>query len=293
MSSKLAVNAALLLVAFIWGFGFIPQKLGMNYVGPAAFNALRFGLGAITLLPIIWLLRNRSAKVVGKSTIMLGAGLGGLLFLGALLQQIALQLTSVANVAFITGLYVIIVPIIGFFLGLRYAFIIWLGGLIAIVGLYWMTGGGTGASLKGDLIALVGAVMWALHIIVLSRKAGSHPQIKLSALQFAFCAVFSFLFALKFEGRVLPTEMMGYLWPVVNGIIVVAFAYTLQVIVMDRAEPFQASLIFSLEAVFGAVAGYLFFDESFTAAALVGACLMLVGCVMAQIPSQNSMLEKS
>lgn len=283
-SSRLAVNTALLLVAVIWGFGFVPQKLGMDYVGPAAFNALRFSLGALTLLPVILFWQRKSPRPIGEETFRLGLGLGVLLFFGALLQQKALLYTSVANVAFITGLYVIIVPMIGFFIGLRYALIVWSGGIIAIVGLYLMTGGSTDTSLKGDIIALMGAIMWALHIMLLARKAGDHPQVPLAALQFVFCAALSLVFALITEPILFPSEPLGFLWPVVNGVIVVGFAYTLQVVVMDKAEPFQASIIFSLEAVFGAIAGYWVFSESFTLAALLGAGLMLIGCLLAQVP---------
>lgn len=288
MNSKLAVNSWLVLIAVIWGFGFVPQKLGMNYLDPAAFNAWRFTLGALTLLPIVTfasgrLSSERSSQSV-SATIKLGAVLGGLLFLGALMQQLALLHTSVANVAFITGFYVIIVPVISFFFGVRYGVIVWLGGIIAIVGLYLMTGGAQSTSLKGDGIALLGAVAWALHILLLSRKAGSHPQIKLSAYQFAFCALYSAVFSVMFESIHVPQEIIGYLWPLVNGVIVVGIGYTLQVVVMDKADPFAASIILSLEAVFGALAGYWVFNESFTAAALVGAALMLVGCLMAQWP---------
>ena len=288
MNSKLAINGWLLFIAIIWGFGFVPQKLGMDYLEPGAFNAWRFALGALTLLPIIAFasgrLSSEQSDQSSRSTIKLGALLGGLLFLGALMQQLALLHTSVANVAFITGLYVIIVPAISFFFGVRYAAIVWLGGITAIVGLYLMTGGAQSPSLKGDAIALVGAVMWALHILALSHKAGAHPQIKLSGYQFGFCALYSVMFSLVFESALIPKEAMGYVWPLLNGVVVVGIAYTLQVVVMDKADPFAASVILSLEAVFGALAGYWVFDESFTAAALVGAVLMLVGCLMAQWP---------
>lgn len=292
MNGAPVVNGCLLLIAIVWGFGFVPQKLGMDYLEPGAFNAWRFALGALTLLPIIKFFSNSLASEkttqTSQATLSLGALLGGLLFLGALLQQLALLHTSVANVAFITGLYVIIVPVISFFFGVRYAALVWFGGVIAIVGLYLMTGGAQSPSLKGDAIALLGAVMWALHILAISYKAGTHPQIKLSAYQFAFCAAYSVAFSLIFENALIPKELIGFLWPLINGVIVVGFAYTLQEVVMNRADPFSASIILSLEAVFGAVAGYWFFNESFTAAAFLGAGLMLVGCLMAQMPDTDS-----
>ncbi len=284
MKSTLAINLWLVLIALIWGFGFVPQKYGMDHFGPAAFNAWRFIFGAITLLPVMVLVSRKSTVTPVFATIKLGVLLGALLFMGALLQQIALMHTSVANVAFITGLYVIVVPVIGLCLGSRYPVIVWLGGIMAIVGLYLMTGGVDSPTLKGDLVALAGAVAWAVHIILLARNAGSHPQITLAATQFFFCALFSLAFAIMFETVLVPTSMAAFSWPLLNGVVVVGIAYTLQVFVMDRAEPFSASIILSLEAVFGALAGYWVFDESFTAAASVGAGFMLIGCVLAQLP---------
>lgn len=288
MKTKSAVNFWLVVVAIIWGVGFVPQKLGMEYLGPAAFNTWRFALGALTVLPVIFLLRRNTGRVVTVETWVLGGVLGLLLFMGALCQQLALLSTSVANVAFITGLYVILVPVIGYFFGIRYALIVWTGGLIAMIGLYLITGGLQGSAVKGDLIAIVGAVMWAAHIMVLSRFAGKHPQLKLSALQFLFCSLFSLSYALSFESIVVPTELFGLFWPLVNGGIVVGLAYTLQVILLEKADPFEASIIFSLEAVFGAIAGYFVFDESLTMAGLVGASMMLVGCVLAQVPGAKA-----
>jgi len=215
-------------------------------------------------------------------TIKLGVLLGGLLFAGALLQQISLLYTSVANVAFITGLYAIIVPMIGYFLGYRYGLIVWFGGLLAIAGLYLMTGGGNSVSLKGDLIALIGAVFWAIHLLFLVKRAGRHQQMVLAFYQFIFCAIFSLIFAVASQDSLLPSAPSGYLWPLINGVIVVGVAYTLQVLVLSDAEPFSASLILSLEAVFGAIAGYLFFAESLESLAFFGAFLMLLGCVLAQ-----------
>lgn len=277
------VNACLLLVALIWGFGFIPQKLGMEYLGPSAFNAMRFALGALTLVPVMLLMKNvTSEELVNIATVKFGVLLGGLLFAGALLQQLSLLYTSVANVAFITGLYAIIVPLIGYFLGYRYALVVWFGGLLAIIGLYLMTGGSQGVSLKGDLLALIGAVFWAIHLLVLVKRAGRYQQMVLAFYQFVFCVIFSVISALIMQEALLPSEPKGYLWPLLNGVIVVGIAYTLQVLVLSEAEPFSASLILSLEAVFGAIAGYLVFGEVVEGLALFGAVLMLVGCVLAQ-----------
>lgn len=292
MRSSVAVNLVLLLIAVIWGFGFVPQKLGMQYLGPAAFNALRFALGAATLVPVMLLMKSVSKRdFANRATVKMGLLLGFLLFVGALLQQISLQYTSVANVSFITGLYTIVVPLIGYFLGYRYGLIVWAGGLIAVLGLYLMAGGGDSGALKGDLIAMVGAIVWAVHLLVIAEKAAKFNQIVLSFFQFVFCALFSLCVAAIYEQKVLPSEAIGYLWPLINGVVVVGVAYTLQVIIMHHAEPFAAALILSLEAIFGALAGYLWLSEQMSLAALMGAALMLFGCVLAQLPNKNQELS--
>ena len=291
MKNPLVINLTLLLIAIIWGFGFVPQRLGMDYLGPAAFNALRFALGALTLVPLLLLLNRRSnfSALMNRSTLVMGLVLGALLFGGATFQQISIQYTSIANVAFITGLYVIIVPLIGIFIGYKYRMIVWAGGLIAVIGLYLMTVAGSQGenALKGDLLALIGAVFWAIHLLVLAKRAGSHNQLVLAFYQFVFCAVFSSVAALAFEATLLPLQAAGYIWPALNGVLVVGVAYTLQVLVMQHAEPFAASLILSLEAVFGALAGYLVFSEQWGLAALVGGIMMLLGCTLAQLPESE------
>lgn len=285
MKKQILVNLVLLFIAVIWGVGFVPQKLGMEYLGPAAFNALRFALGALTLVPVMLLMRSVTrSDFINQSTLVMGFLLGSLLFGGALLQQISLQYTSIANVSFITGLYVIVVPSIGYFLGYRYGLIVWGGGIIAVIGLYLMTSGGDMGSLKGDLIATIGAVLWAMHLLVIAEKAANFNQIVLSFFQFVFCALLSLFVAAFYESKILPTEIAGYLWPLLNGIVVVGAAYTLQVIIMDHAEPFSAALILSLEAVFGALAGYFWLSEQLSLAALMGAAMMLLGCLLAQMP---------
>ena len=200
-----------------------------------------------------------------------------------------------ANVSFITGLYAIVVPLIGYFLGYRYGLVVWAGGILAIVGLYLMTQGGepevAKAALKGDLIAMIGAVIWAAHLLVISEKASNHKQLVLAFHQFLVCAALSFIVALVFEEKVLPTSTMAIAWPLLNGIVVVGLAYTLQVIMLEKAEPFSASLILSLEAVFGALAGYFWLNENMTLAAVFGAALMLFGCLLAQLYAAKALPE--
>ncbi|MEO0368169.1 MAG: DMT family transporter [Pseudomonadota bacterium] len=289
MRSVVVVNLTLLFIAFVWGFGFVPQRLGMDFMGPNAFNALRFACGALTLLPLLFFIQSIGWRDVRPdATLSLGLVLGVLLFGGAAFQQMSIQYTKLANVAFITGLYVIIVPLIAYFLGYRYKLVVWIGGVLAIVGMYLMNDLSNEISLKGDILALIGAVFWAIHLLVLSEKAGNHKQLLLAFYQFAFCALFSLVLALAIEPAGVPTDMASLTWPLVNGVLVVGIAYTLQVWVMEHAEPFLASLILALEAVFGALFGYFVFDEVLFIWGLIGAGLMLFGCLLAQLPGTQS-----
>jgi drug/metabolite transporter (DMT)-like permease len=284
-------NTALLLVAIVWGIGFVPQRLAMEYFDPAAFNALRFIIGAGVLIPVLLINKQVSSAIFfSKTAVLLGLLLGGLIFAGALFQQISIQYTSLANVAFITGMYVIVVPVLGYFIGFSYRLVVWFGGVLAIFGMYLMTmvGASADASFYGDMLAMVGAVFWALQLLVLAKLAGRSNQLVLAFYQFLFCAIFSLIFALGFEERLLPMLLEAYLWPIVNGVLVVGFAYTLQVVVMQHAEPFAAALIFSLEAVFGALAGYFVFAEQLGLAAMLGAAMMLLGCALAQLPAAKT-----
>ena len=141
--------------------------------------------------------------------------------------------------------------------------------------------------LQGDLFALVGALFWALHLLAITYFVARYNQFVLAFYQFVFCALISAVISISFEERVIPTDNMGYVWALVNGIIVVGIAYTLQVVALKQAKPFVAAVIFSLEAVFGALVGYWFFDEVLGLYGLIGALLMLFGCILSQLPERN------
>tara|TARA_R110001599_G_scaffold59291_1_gene164542 strand:- start:2 stop:913 length:912 start_codon:yes stop_codon:yes gene_type:complete len=291
-SSPLLVNGMLLLVAFLWGVGFVPQRLGMETLDAMAFNAWRFGFGALSLIPVFFFMRLKFSAFKQLNTIMGGLVLGVLLCIAAGLQQISIGMTKLANVAFITGFYVILVPVIGLFVAHRYPIITWVGGFFALIGLALLSGftgelGLTDVGVQGDLLALVGAVFWALHLLAITYYVARYNQFALAFYQFVFCTLISAGISIGFEVRVIPTDNMGYVWALVNGILVVGIAYTLQVVALKQAKPFVAAVIFSLEAVFGALVGYWFFDEVLGLYGLVGALLMLFGCILSQLPERD------
>jgi drug/metabolite transporter (DMT)-like permease len=286
--SSLVINVTLLLVALIWGLGFIPQRMGLETLGPMAFNTWRFAFGAITLLPIIWLFRVGRAELFDIKALTAGLVLGILLSAAAGFQQISLGLTKVANVAFITGFYVVFVPVIGLFLKHRYSLITWSGGGLALLGLALLSGFQGEIQVEGDGLALLGAFFWALHLLAITAFVQRYNQYALAFYQFLFCALFSLAANLMFESSLFATDSNGYVWALANGVIVVGIAYTLQIIALKHSDPFMASIIFSLESVFGAIAGYWFFQEILGFYGFVGAALMLVGCLLAQMPEKDT-----
>ena len=285
--TPLLVNGMLLLVAFLWGVGFAPQRLGMDSLDAMAFNAWRFGFGALSLLFVFFFIRLKFSEFKQVNVIIGGFVLGVLLCAGAGLQQMSIGMTKLANVAFITGFYVILVPVLGLFMAHRYPLITWVGGVLALIGLALLSGftgelSLTDVGLQGDILALIGALFWALHLLAITYFVARYNQFVLAFYQFVFCSLISAGISLGFEERVIPTDNMGYVWALVNGILVVGIAYTLQVIVLKQAKPFVAAVIFSLESVFGAMIGYWFFDEVLGLYGLIGALLMLFGCILSQ-----------
>lgn len=279
-------NLILLFVSLIWGISFVFQREAMDYMGPFSFNAFRFLLGGLVLLPIIWKTKSykKENSTSKRKALFKGAFAAGLLmFCGAGFQQFGIQYTTLANVGFITGLYIVFVPIIGIFLGHRYKHGIWIAILIAATGLYLLSGAEGFTMAYGDLLVLMGAVFWAIHVIVIDHMSSKHDQVSFAALQFFFCAALSYAAALAVDDKALITTFEEWKWVLASGIVAVGLGYTLQVIGQTVSPPTQAAVIMSLEAVFAALAGYVVYDETLGTKALIGCTLMLGGCLMAQL----------
>ncbi|WP_372599998.1 DMT family transporter, partial [Amphritea sp.] len=214
---------------------------------------------------------------------------GILLFLGASLQQAGLLWTSAGNAGFITGLYIIIVPLMGLLLGHITRLNTWLGGLLAVVGLYFLTvDTNTGASFtinSGDLLVLGSAFFWAAHVVVIGRLASQLDNLRLAIIQFMICALLSFIVALIFEQDSLSLSNIVLAWQPIAyaGLLSVGVAYTLQVVAQRNAPASHAAIIMSLEAVFAALGGWWLLDEGFSNRALTGCTLMLAGMILSQL----------
>jgi drug/metabolite transporter (DMT)-like permease len=291
-----AADLLLLITALIWGTAFVAQRVGMNHIGPLFYNGFRFTLGALVLLPLIhW--RNGRMLQNPQSTFQLFRGgflAGVVLFAAATLQQVGLVYTTAGKAGFITGLYVIFVPMIGLFLGHKPGFGGWLGAVLAVAGMYLLSVTESLTVSPGDLWVLAGAVFWSIHMLILARLSPRMDTIKLACIQFTICALLSYIGGLLTESLTIAS-LIGAAVPILyGGLLSVGIAYTLQVVAQKDAPPVHAAIILSLEAVFSAVAGWIILGEILSARGITGCTLMLAGMLCAQLwPQQQEHISES
>lgn len=290
----MTADMLLLLTAAIWGFAFVAQRAGMAFMGPFTFNAIRFLAGGLSVLAIYKLFstqfgQKRSERTFTKKDLWLGGGITGVvLFLGASLQQIGLVGTSAGTAGFITGLYVVLVPILGLVIGKRTSLLNWLGAGLAVVGLYFLSvSADTGIS-HSDLIVLAGALVWAVHVHLIAHYSDKIGAIRLTILQAIICGLLSLVAAFIFEVPTLGGALNGWLPLVYGSILSVGLAYTLQVVAQRRADPSHAAIILSLESVFAALGGWFVLGENMGVRGLVGAGIMLAGMLISQAQRKKS-----
>ncbi|MFH2067741.1 MAG: DMT family transporter [Pseudomonadota bacterium] len=283
-------DGLLLLTAVIWGFAFVAQRVGMDHVGPFTFNGIRFALGGLSLLPfIVYRKRQGVLPEKRKSTgaawnFFFGSMLAGVfLFAGSSLQQVGLVYTTAGNAGFITGLYVVIVPVMGLFWKQRAGAGNWAGAILAAVGLYFLSVTQDLTIGKGDFLVLISAFLWASHVLIIGWLAPKTDSIQLAAFQFAVCSVLSLFAAVVFETMV-PDNILKAMVPILyGGLMSVGVAYTLQVIAQKDAHPAHASILLSLEAVFAAIGGWIILNEVLSFRGLMGCSLMLSGMLISQL----------
>ncbi|MGB4585773.1 MAG: DMT family transporter [Rectinemataceae bacterium] len=304
-ASVLYSDALLLLTAAIWGFAFVAQRVGMDAMGPFAFNAVRYAIGALVLLPLIRYRRRNALRFSpatavggasrGKASVPAAAGFrrflpfalaGGAMFIGASLQQLGIVTTTAGNAAFVTSLYVVIVPLIGSFFGRGTSLKDYIAALIAVAGLYILTVGfGSGFSVApGDLLVLAGSLFWALHIIVIGRFASRVDPVELSAGQFAVCGILSLAAALVFEPQPFQGTLVAAIPILYGGVFSCGIAFTLQIVAQRHAPPAHASIILAMEGLFGAIGGVILLGEAASLRLFEGGALMLGAAILSQLP---------
>ncbi len=301
--THLKSDILLLLTAAIWGFAFVAQRAGMEFVGPFTFNDVRFALGSISLIPLILYFENNNKKrpkkkIADKHFLLFSIFAGILLFSGATFQQIGLQYTTAGKAGFITGLYVVIVPFLSVIFKKVPDLWTFIGTFVAASGMYFLSINGDyqisdhnflelvnlliSEISKGDMLVFICAFFFASHVILigwLSRKA---DPLKISALQFAICSFLSLVFAI-FTETITISGLKGAFFPILyGGLFSVGIAYTLQVVAQKKADPSHAAIILSLESVFAVIGGSLLLGEVFTNRARFGCALMLFGILLSQ-----------
>ncbi len=278
-----------LVTALIWGLAFVAQRIGMDHMGPMGFNGIRFALGALALAP----LAVRSMRYPPPAPFLAGGNpgfpwLGGLmagtvLFAGATLQQVGLKYTTAGKAGFITGLYVVLVPLLGFFLGQRPARGDVVGAVAAAVGLYFLSVTEAFTLAPGDGLELVGTFFWAGHVLVIGWLSPRTRALPLAMAQYVVCSVLSLACAVAFE-ELSWAGIRGAAWPILyGGLLSVGLAYTLQVVAQRDAKPTHAAILLSFETVFAALGGAVVLGESLGTRGLFGCALMFAGMLASQL----------
>ena len=295
---KQAISAAeLLLTAFIWGVAFVAQSVGMDYIGPFTFNCVRSIIGGLVLIPLVLILgkknREDTAKTVEevreykKNTIIGGVLCGICLCVASSFQQFGIMYTTVGKAGFITALYIIIVPILGIFLKKKVAPIVWVSSIIAVIGFYLLSISGQVSINKGDILVLICAMLFSVHILVIDYCSPKGEGVTISCIQFFTCGILCGVCMFIFENPQIGDILAAYLPILYAGVMSCGVAYTLQIVGQKNMDPTVASLILSLESVFSALAGWFLLGQGLSTKELIGCGLVFVAVLLAQMPQKS------
>ncbi len=286
--SRAAANALMLLAALIWGTTFVAQQLGMNDVGPLTYTGIRFLLGALFVLPLA--LREYAklrARGVGfdRRDLLAWTGLGVLLFLGAVLQQVGIMSTTVSNAGFLTGLYVPLVPLLAWAVNRKAPHLsVWPAAAGSFLGIFMLSGGHVDALSKGDYWIIASTLFWAAHVLWVGRVAARRGSpVMVACTQFVVCGVLASLLAVVAE----PISAAGVIaaMPAIlyGGLLSVGIAFTLQVVAQRHTPPADAAVLLSSELLFAAVAGAIYLGERLSPLQLAGGMLIFACIVAVQV----------
>ncbi|MBQ6716153.1 MAG: DMT family transporter [Clostridia bacterium] len=299
-------SVILLLAALAWGSAFVAQSLGSDSVRPFTFNAARSLLGALVLVPVFLTFDrvNKKPKKSGGKTLLIGGVLCGvLLFMACNLQQFAIsyvdtagktaeeletiEKANIGKVAFLTALYIVLVPVFGVFMKKKAGIQVWLGVLIALIGMYFLSIKPGFTISGGDIYAFLCAFAFALQIIVVDEVVDKVDPIRLSCLQFLVCGILSSVCAAIFDKPALSDILNAWAPILYMGVVSSGIAYTLQIIGQSRCNSVVASLVMSMESVFSALFGFLILHQAMLGREIAGCVLMLFAIVLAQIPGKK------
>lgn len=292
----------LLLTAFIWGVAFVAQSVGGEAVGCFTFNGVRSLIGAAVLIPVIFFLDGEKKREHGeerfleqsgdkKTLVFGGVCCGIMLCIASNFQQFGISFTTVGKAGFITAMYILIVPVLGLFMKKKVGPKVWLGVVLATIGLYMLCMTSEQFTLsKGDLLVLICAGFFSLHILIIDYFSPKVDGVRMSCIQFFVCGVISIIIAFIFENPNLSAILSGWLPILYAGVLSCGVAYTLQIIGQKNMDPTVASLILSLESVFSVLAGWLILKQKLSMRELFGCALMFLAIVLAQLPQKDRTL---
>ena len=292
MSKKQRSTALLVLAALIWGLGFVAQRAAMDYMGPFTFNAARFGLGGLSLIPVVIVMEKGG---ISRTTIAAGLAAGSVLFVAAALQQWGIMVTGSASMAgFITGLYIVLVPLLGIFAGRKASKYVWIGAMLASVGLYMisMPDGLTAVNI-GTIALLICAFCWAIHILVIDHFVERVKPLGFSVIQCLVCSILSLGAAFAFEDVQIAYIAAGYLPVLYAAFISVGIAYTLQIVGQRHVPPGRSAIIFSTESIFGAIGEAVLLGAFLGGRGYIGGGIIFVGILISQIQGKRKYGGKS
>ena len=296
-SIPLRNSLLLLLTATIWGVAFVAQSVSMDYIGGFTFNAVRNLIGALTLLPVIKVLdkthseaeKKRESSASGRKTLLIGGICCGIMLcLASNFQQFGIKYTTVGKAGFITACYIIIVPIIGIFLKKKCSPFIWAAVVMALIGLYLLCITDGFSIGRGDILVLVCAFLFSLHILVIDYFSPKTDGVKLSCIQFLICGILSMIPALILEHPQISSILTAWLPILYAGIMSCGVAYTLQIVGQKNVNPTVASLILSLESCISVLAGWVILGQKLSAKELLGCVIMFAAIILAQLPEKSS-----
>lgn len=295
MRQKLRGCILLVLATVIWGSAFVSQSIGMDHIGPFTFQAVRCAFAVIALLPVI-LISDRFKKD-GKNFItrwadpkLWKAGIlcGIPLFLACNLQQVGLVDIDAGKSGFLTAMYIVIVPIIGLFLGKKPTIMVPISVGLAVVGLYFLSCMGTTTISLGDLLLLGCALMFAIQITLVDSLAQNMDALRLNTIQALVCAILSGIVVL-FTEKPTWSGITACIIPLVHtGVFSMGFAYYFQIIGQQSIDSTPATLIMSLESVFAALFGVMILKETMTLWEIIGCILVFTAVILSQIPLKKA-----
>ncbi|MDO4270407.1 MAG: DMT family transporter [Eubacteriales bacterium] len=295
---KLRNPLILLLTATIWGVAFVAQSVGMDYVGPFTFLCARSVIGGIVLLPVVAVLEKNgpghaeespAERRKARKTLLLGGVCCGLALCSAsAFQQFGLLYTTVGKSGFLTACYILIVPLIGLFFGRKCGKLVWCGVALALAGLYFLCLTDGFSINAGDLLMIVCAVLFSVHILVIDHFSPRTDGVKMSCIQFFVCAAVAAVGMALFEHPSWSALLAAWKPVLYAGALSSGAGYTLQIIGQKGMNPTVASLIMSLESVISVIAGWLILGQALSPREIFGCVLMFSAIVLAQLPQKNT-----